>query len=76
LAQRGQRRVPLTAVDVGLQDATPDPGRDGAAPRADVAALPPWLVVHLHGARTGGGSDGWTENAVLPGEEQLAGVSQ
>jgi len=61
---------PMTAVE-GL-NVTPDPGRDGAEPRADVAALPPWLVVHLHGARTGGGNDGWTENAVLPGEAQLA----
>jgi hypothetical protein len=41
-------------------------------PRAEVAALPPWTVVHLHGARTGGGNDGWTENAVLPGNSQLA----
>jgi len=64
--------LPLTAVEVGLQNATPDPGRDGAEPLAAVAALPPWLVVHLHGARTGGGNDGWTENAVLPGEAQLA----
>jgi o-aminophenol oxidase len=60
---------PLTAVE--LENATPGPGRDGAEPRADIAALPPWLVVHLHGARSRGGSDGWTENAVLPGETQL-----
>jgi o-aminophenol oxidase len=37
-----------------------------------VAALPPWLVVHLHGARIDAGNDGWTENAVLPGHTQLA----
>lgn len=63
---------PLTAVELTLDDATPGPGRDGAEPRADIAALPPWLVVHLHGARSNGGNDGWTENAVLPGETQLA----
>jgi spore coat protein A len=64
----------VTAVEV--QSAapfdTPGPGRDGVDPRADVAALPPWTVVHLHGAQTGGGNDGWTENAVLPGNSQLA----
>jgi len=28
--------------------------------------------VHLHGARTGGGNDGWAENAVLTGNSQLS----
>jgi FtsP/CotA-like multicopper oxidase with cupredoxin domain len=64
---------PVTAVQV--QSATPfdtpGPGRDGVEPREDVAALPPWTVVHLHGAQTGAGNDGWTENAVLPGNSQL-----
>jgi FtsP/CotA-like multicopper oxidase with cupredoxin domain len=64
--------VPLTAVDVDAAEATAGPGRDGAAPRPDVAALPPWLVVHLHGAHTGAVNDGWPENAVLPGEAQPA----
>jgi FtsP/CotA-like multicopper oxidase with cupredoxin domain len=63
---------PATAVDVPLENMTAAPGRDGAEPRADVAALPPWTVVHLHGARTGAGNDGWTENAVLPGLAQLS----
>jgi FtsP/CotA-like multicopper oxidase with cupredoxin domain len=63
---------PLTAVAVDVQNATADPGRDGAEPLAEVAALPAWLVTHVHGARTGGGNDGWTENAVLRGEAQLA----
>jgi spore coat protein A len=63
---------PLTAVDVAGSVITTGPGRDGAAPRPEVAALPPWLVVHLHGARTGAGNDGWTENGVLRGESQLA----
>ncbi len=59
---------PVEAVE--LLNATPGPGRDGAQPLPDVAALPPWTVVHLHGARTGGGNDGWPENAVLPGNAQ------
>lgn len=65
---------PVTAVEVpnGVPGATPGPGRDGALPRPDVAALPPWTVVHLHGNRTGGGNDGWPENAVLPGNAQLS----
>jgi FtsP/CotA-like multicopper oxidase with cupredoxin domain len=67
---------PVTAVQV--QNVTPSafdtpgPGRDGAHPLPEVAALPPWTVVHLHGAQTGAGNDGWTENAVLPGNSQLA----
>ncbi len=48
------------------------PGREGGAPRKEVAALPPWAVVHLHGAVTGGGNDGWAENAVSPGHVQPA----
>ncbi|MDQ3763906.1 MAG: multicopper oxidase domain-containing protein [Actinomycetota bacterium] len=65
---------PVTAVEVqsATPGETPGPGRDGATPLEDVAALPPWTVVHLHGAQTGGGNDGWTENAVLPGNSQLA----
>ncbi|MGH3981727.1 MAG: multicopper oxidase family protein [Pseudonocardiaceae bacterium] len=65
---------PVTAVQVQSETPfqTPGPGRDGVDPREDVAVLPPWTVVHLHGARTGGGNDGWTENAVLPGNAQLA----
>ncbi len=50
-------------------DGTPQPGAeiiDG------VSALPAWTVVHLHGARTGGGNDGWAHNAVLRGASQLA----
>ncbi|GAA3544186.1 multicopper oxidase domain-containing protein [Amycolatopsis ultiminotia] len=51
------------------------PGKEGGTPRADVAALPPWVAVHLHGALTGGGQDGWPENAVLPGQSQLSEYS-
>jgi spore coat protein A len=49
-----------------------DPGRDGGQPLPEIANLPPWNVVHLHGARTGGGNDGLPENAVLSGNSQLA----
>jgi spore coat protein A len=61
---------PISAVNVPVASATAGPGRDGAALSADVAALPPWTVVHLHGARTNAWNDGWTENAALPGSLQ------
>ncbi|MGH3912894.1 MAG: multicopper oxidase family protein [Pseudonocardiaceae bacterium] len=61
---------PITAVQVPL--GTVGPGRAGAEPLPAVAALLPWTVVHLHGARTGAGNDGWTDNAVLTGDAQLA----
>ncbi len=48
------------------------PGIDPALLDPKAAALPPWAVVHLHGAVTGGGNDGWTDNAVLPGANQLS----
>jgi spore coat protein A len=47
------------------------PGRDGRPADANVAALRPWTVTHLHGGRTAAGSDGWTENAVFPGQSTL-----
>jgi spore coat protein A len=58
---------PISAVDVPVAQATAGPGRDGVAPKPQVAALPSWAVVHLHGARTNAWNDGWTENAVLRG---------
>jgi FtsP/CotA-like multicopper oxidase with cupredoxin domain len=61
---------PVSAVDVLPANGTAGPGRDGAKLNADVAALPPWTVVHLHGARTNAFNDGWTENASLPGSLQ------
>jgi o-aminophenol oxidase len=61
---------PVSAVDVFPENGTAGPGRDGAEPSADVAALPPWTVVHLHGAHTNALNDGWTENAALPGSLQ------
>lgn len=67
---------PVTAVEAvpvpGAPLPSDVPGRSGAEPLAAVAALPPWTVTHVHGARTGGGNDGWTENAVSPGDSQLA----
>jgi FtsP/CotA-like multicopper oxidase with cupredoxin domain len=81
--QRGQRlRVeyfndlpanddfPVTAVvaPMGTQNR---PGRDGRVTEANVTTLKPWTVTHLHGGRTAAGSDGWTENAVFPGQSTL-----
>ncbi|MDH6575351.1 multicopper oxidase domain-containing protein [Kitasatospora sp. MAP5-34] len=48
------------------------PGIDPALLNQPAAAVPPWAVVHLHGAVTGGGHDGWTDNAMLPGGSQLS----
>jgi FtsP/CotA-like multicopper oxidase with cupredoxin domain len=61
---------PVPAVELPVQNATAGPGRDGAELRVDVAALPPWTVVHLHGAHTDAVNDGWTENGVLLGNVQ------
>ena len=47
--------------------------RTGLEPsRVPSGALPAWFGLHLPGAHTGGGNDGWPENAVLRGEAQLA----
>ncbi|MGW7824879.1 O-aminophenol oxidase PhsA [Streptomyces puniciscabiei] len=68
---------PVTSVEVparapGTPAPSTDPGREGAEPDKDVAALPAWTVTHLHGARTGGGNDGWADNAVGHGDAQLS----
>ncbi|MFZ3560511.1 O-aminophenol oxidase PhsA [Streptomyces sp. BH055] len=73
---------PVTSVEVPTpqtepgQDPPPPPttlpGRGGVAANADVAALPAWTVTHLHGAQTGGGNDGWADNAVGFGDAQLS----
>jgi FtsP/CotA-like multicopper oxidase with cupredoxin domain len=47
------------------------PGRNGRRPDPLVQALTPWTVVHVHGARVPGGSDGLTENGLLPGESAI-----
>ncbi|MEO3811836.1 multicopper oxidase domain-containing protein [Sphaerisporangium sp. B11E5] len=70
--------IPVAAAQVSDEGLPPDkppanyPGKDGVDPLPEVAALPAWAAVHLHGARTGGGNDGWAENAVLPGDAQLS----
>ncbi|MDJ1135892.1 multicopper oxidase domain-containing protein [Streptomyces iconiensis] len=67
---------PVTSVAVKRGDPadpnTNHPGRDGVKPDPNVAALPGWIVTHLHGAETGGGNDGWAENAVANGDAQLS----
>ncbi|WP_305125704.1 O-aminophenol oxidase PhsA [Streptomyces odontomachi] len=68
---------PVTSVEVpvratGTPPATTEPGREGVEPSKDVAALPAWTVTHLHGAQTGGGNDGWADNAVGYGDAQLS----
>ncbi|SCF62038.1 hypothetical protein GA0115256_10652 [Streptomyces sp. DconLS] len=68
-------RWPRWAVPVrapGAAPATTEPGRGGAEPDKDVAALPAWTVTHLHDAQTGGGNDGWADNAVGSGDEEDA----
>jgi FtsP/CotA-like multicopper oxidase with cupredoxin domain len=73
--------LPLVAVQAPIATSpTNTPGYrnpDGSLPAGvslvdGVADLPAWQVVHLHGARTGGGNDGWAHNAVLRGAAQLA----
>ncbi|WP_408907088.1 O-aminophenol oxidase PhsA [Streptomyces cavernicola] len=68
---------PVTAVEVparpqGEPQAGTEPGRGEVEPNKDVAALPAWTVTHLHGAQTGGGNDGWADNAVGYGDAQLS----
>lgn len=48
------------------------PGRDGGTVDVALADLTPWVVTHLHGGRIAPGSDGWPENAALPGQATLA----
>ncbi|MDQ7807826.1 multicopper oxidase domain-containing protein [Amycolatopsis sp. A133] len=74
--------VPLVAVRAPYAQPTPanKPGyraADGSLPAgveliAGVAELPPWNVVHLHGALTNAGNDGWAHNGISPGHAQLA----
>ncbi|WP_081655105.1 multicopper oxidase family protein [Amycolatopsis orientalis] len=68
---------PLVAVAGPVGDApTSRPGRELDRPGYSivdgVADLPAWTVVHLHGARTNAGNDGWAHNAGLRGTSQLA----
>jgi hypothetical protein len=61
----------LTAAVVAPDGTQNRPGCDGRLPDANVAALRPWIVTHLHGGRTAAGSDGWVENAVFPRQSTL-----
>ncbi|MGB3442018.1 MAG: multicopper oxidase domain-containing protein [Actinophytocola sp.] len=75
--------IPLVAVQAPLVPPNPNPANspgyrnaDGTLPEhvkiiEGVAELPAWTVVHLHGAMTGGGNDGWAHNATLAGHAQL-----
>ncbi|MFD5318860.1 O-aminophenol oxidase PhsA [Streptomyces sp. NPDC127098] len=66
--------APLTVPQDGVtvpSTAVPGTG-DGFEEVKEVADLPGWSVTHLHGAVTGGGNDGWTENAVSFGDAQLS----
>ncbi|MGW8377671.1 O-aminophenol oxidase PhsA [Streptomyces sp. ODS28] len=71
-----ESEYPVTSVEVlpkqGEAPPSTEPGRGGVEPDKDVAALPAWLVTHLHGAQTGGGNDGWADNAVGFGDAQLS----
>ncbi|MFH8991211.1 O-aminophenol oxidase PhsA [Streptomyces sp. NPDC017940] len=69
-----ESEFPVTAVEAPRTTPPPStrPGRDGVEPNKDVAALPAWTVTHVHGAQTGGGNDGWTDNAVGYGDAQLS----
>jgi len=68
-------KMPLVAVAPMIAEADPPlwdrPGRDGAPELVDVSNLPPWTVVHLHGAETGMGNDGWPEAGIPPGDVQV-----
>jgi FtsP/CotA-like multicopper oxidase with cupredoxin domain len=70
--------IPLVAVTAPIAQANV-PGyrnadgtlRDGHKVIEGVAELPAWNVVHLHGAMTNGGNDGWAHNATLRDRAQL-----
>lgn len=70
--------IPLVAVQgpiaeanlPGYRDQNGNP-RPGISLFDGVAELPAWTVVHLHGAMTGGGNDGWAHNATLHERAQL-----
>ncbi|MET9292682.1 O-aminophenol oxidase PhsA [Streptomyces sp. NPDC003077] len=70
-------RFPVTAVEVKADGNEPTPptdvpGRKNSTPVEGVDQLPAWCVTHVHGALTGGGNDGWSENGVAPGDAQLS----
>jgi FtsP/CotA-like multicopper oxidase with cupredoxin domain len=74
-------RIPLVAVRGVLgTEGLAGPGgyrnadgtlKDGYEIIEGVTDLPSWTVVHLHGAMTNAGNDGWAHNATLSGRAQL-----
>ncbi len=77
---RNELTGPLPVADVHVPQvgtappplAENTPGRSGGQDNKLTEAVPPWTVVHLHGSKTAGGNDGWTENAVSPGSSQVS----
>ncbi len=69
-------KMPLRAAAPMIAFADPPlwdrPGTDGAPLLPDVANLPAWTVVHLHGAETGMDNDGWPEAGYPNGQAQVA----
>ena len=68
--------IPLKAVRAPIALANTPGSRDAQGNPLPViegvTELPAWTVVHLHGALTGGGNDGWAHNATLRDHAQLA----
>jgi FtsP/CotA-like multicopper oxidase with cupredoxin domain len=65
-------RGPIAEANLpGYRDENGNP-RPGISLFDGVAELPAWTVVHLHGAMTNAGNDGWAHNATLHGRAQLA----
>lgn len=68
--------IPLVAVRAPIAQANVPGSRDANGnPLPEIEGvddLPAWTVVHLHGALTGAGNDGWAHNAMLRGNAQLA----
>jgi FtsP/CotA-like multicopper oxidase with cupredoxin domain len=66
---------PLVAVRSSIAESNIPGSRDANGnplPELEgVDDLPAWTVVHLHGAMTNAGNDGWAHNAVLRGNAQL-----
>ncbi|MFI9639168.1 multicopper oxidase family protein [Micromonospora sp. NPDC051925] len=70
VAVRAPYAVPTPANTPGYRN--PDRSLPAGVELIDgVAELPPWNVVHLHGALTNGGNDGWAHNGMSPGDSQL-----
>jgi FtsP/CotA-like multicopper oxidase with cupredoxin domain len=67
--------IPLVAVRAPISEANKPGSRDAQGNPLPViegvTELPAWNVVHLHGAMTNGGNDGWAHNATLRDHAQL-----